>query len=481
MSNVLKEQWIAAGQEHLFENWDSLTQEEQADFLTQLSQFEDPDQLVKTAHRLINYSADQGGDTRNFQPLPTNSHSSTISEPEESISNWRDHGLQLIHRGEVAVILMAGGQGSRLGSSRPKGCYDIGLPSHKSLFQIQAEKILKITALANARYPDQPLGKVRWYIMTSKATRDETVAYFDENNYFGLLRTDVIFFNQGTLPCFSADGSKILLESPGKICESPDGNGGLYRGIYTLKLLEDFEKHNIKHIHMYCVDNCLAKVADPVFIGWSALNQYQLSTKVVRKRNASESVGLIVLDADKQCPCVIEYSEISKELSEKTNDDGSLYLKAANIVNHYYSVDLLQSEIKRWISSPECLPFHVARKKIEHWDPATKEVITPSSPNGVKLEQFIFDIFPFIELSKFGCLEVERSEEFSPLKNGPGSANDCPETARRDSMSLQTRWVKSQGAILPPDAFVEVSVATSYAGEGLEFVKGQSFVLDQII
>ncbi|ODV98033.1 hypothetical protein PACTADRAFT_73669 [Pachysolen tannophilus NRRL Y-2460] len=472
----IKQQYIDANQEHLFAYWDELSLEEQSEFLSQLSQFEDPLELVSTVQKAINFSKSNCSMARNFKPLPVQSHSSLLEEPAENVAQWEREGLELINRGEVGVILMAGGQGSRLGSCAPKGCYDIGLPSHKSLFQIQAEKIMRVVKLSNETFHNNN-ARVTWYIMTSIATRKITENYFIDNNYFGLNKNHIIFFNQGTFPCFSIDGSKILLNSKNSICESPDGNGGLYKGIYSSKLLEDFDQKNIKHIHMYCVDNCLARVADPTFIGWSARNKYDLSTKVVRKRNASEKVGLIVLDTDRNCPCVIEYSEISKELSEKQDENGNLYLKAANIVNHYYSVDLLKKEIPKWIKSQEFLPFHIAKKKVSVLNPQNPNTkITPIEPNAIKLEQFIFDVFPSIPLSKFGCLEVDRHEEFSPLKNGPEIPIDSPQSARLDSLKLGTKWILQNGGKLDNEnSLVEVSSLTSYKGEDLEFVKGKTY------
>lgn len=415
---------------------------------------------------------------RTFKPLPATSSFSLIDAEASTKSQWNETGLKAISKGEVGVILMAGGQGTRLGSSSPKGCYNIGLPSQKSLFQIQAEKLSKVQELANKKYNTS--AKIQWYIMTSKPTRVATENFFEDNKFFGLDKSQITFFNQGTLPCFDKNGEKILLESESSIAESPDGNGGLYKAIYTNGLLNDFKSKGIKHIHMYCVDNVLVRVADPVFLGFSISNNFDLATKVVRKRDATESVGLIVLDADNNKPAVIEYSEISKELMEQVDESGLLSFRAANIVNHYYSVELLNERITHWIDNQEFLPFHIAYKKI----PSLNDqgvFHKPTEPNGIKLEQFIFDVFKDIPLNKFGCLEVERSEEFSPLKNASGAKNDTPETSVQNYLNLGTKWVKAQDALLSDDAKVEVSSLTSYAGEGLEFVKGKTLENLQII
>ncbi|KAH3672711.1 hypothetical protein WICMUC_004117 [Wickerhamomyces mucosus] len=431
--------------------------------------------LSPIVQRAIEFSK-SSTEGKSFNPLPPSSSFSLIDSSNDVKARWYEIGLESISKGEVGVILMAGGQGTRLGSSKPKGCFNIGLPSQKSLFQIQAEKISKIQHLANSKYNTK--SKINWYIMTSKPTRSDTEQFFVENIFFGLDSNQVTFFNQGTLPCFNKDGSRILLEAENKLAESPDGNGGLYKAIYTNDLLNDFSKKGIKHIHMYCVDNVLVKVADPTFIGFSIDNGFELSTKAVRKRNSSESVGLIVLDENLQRPAVIEYSEISKELSEQTEESGLLSFRAANIVNHYYSVDLLKSSITKWIDNQEFLPYHIAFKKIPSLND-NGEFVKPTEPNGIKLEQFIFDVFKDIPLEKFGCLEVDRLEEFSPLKNAPGSKNDTPESSVENYLNLSTKWATSQGAIL--EGRVEVSSLTSYQGEGLEITRGKTYKNLEII
>lgn len=463
-------QLAAAGQHHIVRAYHALPSNQQAQLLAPLAHIDDPARLVATVQAAIRHSASLARATR-FAQLPASSTASTLDHSAAELAQWRQVGLNAVARNEVAVVLLAGGQGTRLGLLAPKGCFDVALPSHRSLFQIQAEKIRRVEQLALA------LATVQWYIMTLGATREATERFFAEHKYFGLRAAQVTFFNQGTLPCFLLDGTHMLMASPAALCESPDGNGGLYKALQRAHILADMRSKGVKHVHMYCVDNCLVKVADPVFLGFAMERGFAVATKAVRKRDAAESVGLIVLDDVKQKPCVIEYSEITRELAETPDpaDPAKLYLRAANIVNHYYSVDVLEAMLDTWTLSQEHLPFHIARKKIAAWDEATGEVVTPAAPNGIKLEQFIFDVFPLVPLAQFGCLEVDRAEEFSPLKNANGAPNDTPDTCRRSYLELGTRWVREHGGIVPEGALVEVSSLASYAGEALDFVKGREF------
>jgi UDP-N-acetylglucosamine/UDP-N-acetylgalactosamine diphosphorylase len=220
-------------------------------------------------------------------------------------------------------------------------------------------------------------------------------------------------------------------------------------------------KRGIEHIHAYCVDNCLVKVADPVFIGFSASKSVDIATKVVRKRSATESVGLIILKNGQ--PDVVEYSEIDKETSEAKDpkNPNALKFRAANIVNHYYSFQFLES-IPLWADK---LPHHVARKKIPYVDIENGETVKPEKPNGIKLEQFVFDCFPMLDLEKFACMEVKREDEFSPLKNAKGTGEDDQDTSKRDILEQGARWIKSAGATVTSEmegSGVEVSPLISY-------------------
>lgn len=403
-----------------------------------------------------------------LEPLPASASASVLDSSSDDLAVWHHHGLELVANNQVAVVLMAGGQGTRLGSSAPKGCYNIGLPSKKSLFQLQAERIVRLQHVAANKHGKEGV-VVPWYVMTSGPTRAPTQKFFEEHNYFGLQKDNVFIFEQGVLPCLSNEG-KILLDSKSKVAVAPDGNGGLYNAMLLGGVITDMRKRGIEHVHAYCVDNCLVKMADPLFMGFAASKKVDIATKVVRKRNAKESVGLIMQKNGK--PNVVEYSEIDNEMAEAKDpkDSKLLEFRAANIVNHYYSFAFLES-IPMWAHK---LPHHIARKKIPYIDLESDKIVKPEKPNGVKLEQFVFDCFPFLEMSKFACLEVKREDEFSPLKNASGTGEDDPETSRDDIMNQGRRWLETAGVTVTSETTtsgVEVSPLISYVSSCISPVK----------
>jgi UDP-N-acetylglucosamine/UDP-N-acetylgalactosamine diphosphorylase len=473
----IRDKYEKAGQGQVFAFYDDLKKDEQATLYQQLQPI-DPEHINKITQRALNPPKSESETEKpKLEPLPESATTSTISSEEEHLDKWYKSGLELIAANQVGVVLMAGGQGTRLGSSAPKGCYDIGLPSKKSLFQLQAERILKLQLLAGKIHGKEEV-VIPWYIMTSGPTRKPTQQFFEDNKYFGLNRNNVIFFEQGVLPCITMDG-KILLETKSKVAVAPDGNGGLYQALIGSGVVQDLSKRGVKHIHAYCVDNCLVRVADPVFIGFSAEKNVDIATKVVRKRNAKESVGLILQKNGK--PDVVEYSEIDAETAEATDSKDSSLLKfrAANIVNHYYSYSFLES-IPQWAHQ---LPHHIAKKKIPYVD-EKGNAVKPEKPNGIKLEQFVFDCFPFLSMDKFACMEVKREDEFSPLKNARGTGEDDPDTSRRDILLQGKRFLQAAGATVTgedPEEGVEVSPLISYSGEGLQFLKGREVVAPAVI
>ncbi|KAL8681339.1 MAG: hypothetical protein Q9186_002548 [Xanthomendoza sp. 1 TL-2023] len=476
----LKDKYAEAGQDHVFAFYEGLSAAEKAGLVERLKSF-DPKYINEITDEALHPSqrSDESPETT-LEPLPEAATASILDSNDEDIQSWYTSGLEYVSKGQVAVVLMAGGQGTRLGSSDPKGCFDIGLPSQKSLFQIQAERIWKVQQLAEKQSGKKDI-LIPWYVMTSGPTRRATEQYFEKHNYFGLQKDSVYIFEQGVLPCISNEG-KILLENKAKVAVAPDGNGGIYQALLTSNVRTDMRKRGIQHIHAYCVDNCLVKVADPVFIGFAASKDVDIATKVVRKRNAKESVGLILQKNGK--PDVVEYSEIDDTTAEArdSKQPDLLKFRAANIVNHYYSFRFLES-IEDWAHK---LPHHVARKKIPHVDIEKGETVKPDKPNGIKLEQFVFDVFPLLSLEKFACMEVKREDEFSPLKNAKGTGEDDPDTSKQDILNQGRRWVQNIGGIVESEGSaeetgVEISPLVSYGGEGLEFLSTRTIKAPAVI
>ncbi|KAK9368522.1 nucleotide-diphospho-sugar transferase [Lipomyces kononenkoae] len=468
----LQETYASAGQSQVFTFYDSLDESSQRSLLSQLATI-DPVRVSRIAETVL--SVAPGPDRSEIAPLPESATASLLTAPASQIEEWETAGISLIAQNSVAVVLLAGGQGTRLGSSEPKGCFDICLPSHKSLFELQAERIVSLQKLVQNRTGKTEV-TIPWYIMTSGPTREPTESFFKAHNYFGLDPQNIKFFEQGVLPCVDNSG-KILLEAKDKVAVAPDGNGGIYRALVQEDVLLDFAKRGIKHVHAYCVDNCLVWMADPVFLGFAVSRDVVVATKSVPKRHPKENVGLIV--SKDGHPAVIEYSEISEEMAHRTVVDSTsgkdeLAFRAANIVNHYYSVEYLNT-IPTW---PEnYLPYHIARKKIPCVDLETGLSISPAKPNGIKMEQFIFDCFPQLDIGQFANLEVRREDEFSPLKNKAGTVGeDDADTSRADLLRQGRRWVIAAGATVSDDVLgIEIPPLVSYAGENLDFVKGMTF------
>ncbi|KAJ2360124.1 UDP-N-acetylglucosamine pyrophosphorylase [Coemansia sp. RSA 2607] len=271
---------------------------------------------------------------------------------------------------------------------------------------------------------------------------------------------------------------KVILESPGRVAVAPDGNGGVYGGMRAGGAVDWMRARGVEHIHSYCVDNCLVRVADPVFLGYASTRGAECGALVVPKKAWDEPVGVIC--KRNGLYGVVEYSEITHETAQQTRANGELAYNAGNICNHYYSIDFLHTRVPEIEAN---LEHHVARKKIPYVDDAG-ETVRPTKPNGIKLERFVFDVFPYVE--NLAILEVDRKDQFSPLKNGPGAGVDCPETSRSDLIDQCIRFAEAAGAIVQRSAdgsqpAFEISGLVTYAGEGLESLSGKTLAGDQLI
>ena len=275
---------------------------------------------------------------------------------------------------------------------------------------------------------------------------------------------------------------KVLLETKSRVAVAPDGNGGLYAALRTplsstdktRSVLGDLEARKVRYVHAYCVDNCLVRVADPVFVGYGISKQADCAAKVVPKAHPNESVGVVARRGAKYS--VVEYSEISAaQAAARDATTGELLFRAGNIANHFYSTAFLRGVA----AFEDDLAFHIARKKIPHVALHDGAAVKPSTPNGMKLEMFVFDVFPHTE--RFAVLEVARADEFSPLKNAPGTGADDRETSRRDLLAQHGRFLEAAGAAVKDGVEIELSPLVTYAGEGLAPVKGKTFTRSGVV
>ncbi|XP_011168529.1 UDP-N-acetylhexosamine pyrophosphorylase [Solenopsis invicta] len=467
----LRDKLSAYDQEHLLRFWEELMDEDKNQLENDIAEL-DFHEIIGYFKRAVESSQYVGQNMLDdkIQPIDESKIASAKTSTEEELNMYEERGLKEIAEGCVAVLLMAGGQGTRLGVTYPKGMYDVALPSRKTLFQLQAERIISLQNMAQQRYEKH--GEITWYILTSEATHDATVEYLSKRNYFGLKEKNVKTFKQGMLPCFTFDG-KIILDAKHRISKAPDGNGGLYRALKNQGILDDMAKRGIRSIHAHSVDNILVKVADPIFIGYCLLSDTDCGVKVIEKSSPSEPVG-IVCKVENHYQ-VVEYSEMTKKTAELRHANGQLMYNAANICNHYFTLNFLKDVGYFYEKN---LLLHVAKKKIPYVNNDGERII-PKIPNGIKIEKFVFDVFPFAK--NFAVWQGTREEEFSPVKNSSSAGEDCPSTARTDLLNLHKKWLLKAGAKDVEDN-VEISPLLSYAGENLcQIASNQSFVGPQVL
>ena len=319
-------------------------------------------------------------------------------------------GNEALASGKIAAVTMAGGQGTRLGHDGPKGTFDLGLASHKSLFEIICDTFKEVQMKNNCTIP--------WYVMTSEENNDVTEKFFEQNNYFGYPKEKVTFFKQGKYPMIDING-KILLDENGLIKEAADGHGGVYIAMIKNGIMEDMKRKGIKWVIVGGVDNVLVKMFDPLFIGLYIEQGFCSGSKSVVKKYPEEKVGVFCKKDGR--PSIIEYSELPEKMAHETDENGELKFGESNIIVHIFELETMK-EISKNI-----LPYHAALKKANYMD-ENGNIVIATEPNAYKFEAFIFDAFE--QLENMTIFRVKREEEFAPVKNSDEKGVDCPKTAR---------------------------------------------------
>ena len=320
----------------------------------------------------------------------------------DEIKELNNIGLSAISKNNVAVLLIAGGQGTRLGYEGPKGAFNLGLGDDTTLFKMQATDIKKLSLENNAQIP--------WYIMTSPQNHNETMDYFEKNNYFALDKKDIIFFKQEQMPSIDKEG-KILLKSKCELSLNPNGHGGCISALRNYKLLDDMNNRGIKYIFFSSVDNYKAKMADPILLGACIKNDVDIAAKCIKKSNPEEKVGVFAYKNN--VPSIVEYTELSDSHKYQidAHDKNELAYRCANINAFVFKLDFLE---KALAGQEE---YHIAYKKIPYLN-EDGQTAMPEKENGYKFESLYFDYFDFAK--NMYLIEVKREDEFAPIKNLKG-------------------------------------------------------------
>ena len=331
-----------------------------------------------------------------------------LSEIEAKSAEFKVAGLEAIKSGKVAAVLLAGGQGTRLGFDKAKGMYNIGVTKDLYIFEQLVRNLQKVTDEAGVDVP--------FYIMTSDKNDEQTREFFEEHNYFGYNKDYVKFFVQEMVPAVDFDGN-VLVEAEDSLAMSPNGNGGWFTSLLKAGLGEDMKEKGVEWLNIFAVDNVLQQIADPVFVGATLQSGCVSGAKVVRKCDPYERVGALCLEDGK--PSIVEYYELTPEMAEATNEAGTLLYGFGFILNYLFRVDKLIAIAEKQ------MPVHIVEKKVPYID-ENGVAVKPETPNAYKFETLVVDMVYLMD----DCLsfEVDREKEFAPVKNATGV--DSVESAR---------------------------------------------------
>lgn len=391
------------GQAHLLDYYDELSEAERKLLL---------EDIENTNFSIVKNLHTQTKKRGKLSPVTA----ATVHDIMRRKANFETVGLNLLSEGKVAAVVLAGGQGSRLGFNKPKGMFNIGETRELSIFEQQMANIREVTSRTGRHF--------LLFVMTSVENHAETIKFFEDHNCFGYPRDRVKFFKQDVAPTCDFEG-KIFLKEKHRVSLAPNGNGGWYSSLVNSGLARTLERENIEWLNVYSVDNVLQKICDPAFIGATVLSGFRCGAKVVKKVCAEEKVGVLCLEKGK--PAIVEYYEMPEELKNKKKK-GELVYRYGVTLNYLFNVHDLN------LTLSGKLPYHLASKAIPHIENGVR--VTPDEPCGYKFETLVVDM-----VSHMGsCLayEVERDKEFAPVKNATGV----------DSVESARELLKKNGVIL---------------------------------
>jgi UDP-N-acetylglucosamine/UDP-N-acetylgalactosamine diphosphorylase len=450
---ALKKLAEAHGQGHLFAFYGELSSASQQKLLDEIAalDFDVLDRLIDDYVKRAGHLPPLG----KLEPAPVFTLPKSAQEKNDE-QDASAKGEEALRQGRVGCFLVAGGQGTRLGLNGPKGAFVIGPATDRTLFQIHAEKIMALRRRYKALVP--------WLIMTSDANDTETKEFLAKHNFYGLDADTVCVFKQGNMPAVGRDG-KILMQAKDGLALSPNGHGGSIKALWDSGTIAWLKSKGVDTLSYFQVDNPLVKIGDPLFIGRHVCARSQMSTKVCRKRDWKEKVGVLALRDGKLC--VIEYSDLPENLAKETSPDGSLRWWAGSIAIHVLNTGFIEQLNQGGFR----LPYHKAEKAVPCIGPDGQPAqLKPGEKNGIKFETFVFDALTQTERAV--NMETRREEDFSPVKNAQGE--DSPETCKRDMMEQYARWLTAAGVKVPRksdgslDCVLEISPLTSLYGEDLD-------------
>ena len=395
-------------QTHLLKYFDELNDNQKEHLLEQMSEIDFD--LVKLLD-----SEQEEAKKGVITPLE---NSVSIKDIEENADKFRSLGSEAIKEGKVAALLLAGGMGTRLGSDKPKGMYNIGETKDVFIFEMIVRNLMDVVDEVGVWIP--------FYIMTSEKNDKDTRDFFEEKDYFGYNKEYVKFFKQEMAPACDFNG-KIYLERKDRISTSPNGNGGWFISFAKAGLLEEAKAKGIEYINIFAVDNVCQRMVDPLFVGAMLDGGYVSASKVVSKATPEEKVGVLCLEDGK--PSIVEYYELTEDMRYETLPDGSLAYKDGVILNYIFKVEDLENNMNN------NLVTHVVKKKIECLDDEGN-VVKPETENGYKFETLVLDMIHDMD----NCLayEVVREKEFAPIKNKTGvdSVDTAKELLKKNGVEL---------------------------------------------